>query len=172
MFSGGVESTALLTMINPAEDYVGIVNVVSPIDDKDHDIEMQRKILLHYRCFNVSVFTVDVSLTNNMRVGSSSTQYQPFSFLFAARMQGLTEIWWGCHKDDDPNVGTWKRYMDAWSIMHPAIEAKAPLEKLSKKEQWAMIDEEVKDYVISCYQHHPEIVDGCKACADRRRIYE
>ena len=172
MFSGGVESTALLGMMNPVNDYVGIIDFHSPIDAPDHDLIRQWKILSHYGFQNVCVCTLKMTRTNNQRLGDTSSQYQPFADLMVARMSNIDQLWWGCHAGDTHDDEKWTRYRKAFSIIHPHCQVVQPLEKLTKREQWDMIDDEVKPFVVSCYEHHPEIVDNCKLCEDRKLIYK
>lgn len=176
MFSGGVESTALLHLLNPVEDYVGIIDFHCRFANSfDHNLDMQHKILMHYGIHNISVCSMKMDYVKNMVHGDTSGQYQPFASLFAERLPHLTEVWWGCHKTDTHDDEKWSRYREAWALMHPTCKVRQPLEHLTKKEQWELIDDEVKPFVISCYtkyyypDNHNEA--NCRACADERKKY-
>ena len=172
MFSGGVESTALLHMLDPAKDYIGIIDLHTEVDTiPDHDLDMQSKILSFFGFKNVCICNMNMNYVEGMGGGDTSSQYQPFAELLVAKLPNVTELWWGCHNEDSHDEAKWSRFRQAWKLMHPHCAVLQPLQHLSKKEQWDLIDDNIKEYVVSCYQHHPEIKGNCKMCADRKLIY-
>ena len=171
MFSGGVESTALLHLLDPKEDYIGIIDLHTEVDIiPDHDLTKQHKILGHFGFKNVCVCNMNLSPVKNMGGGDTSSQYQPFAELLVAKLP-VDELWWGCHRDDHHDEAKWSRYREAFKLMHPHCAVRQPFEDKTKEEQWNLIDDEIKPFVVSCYIHHPEIQDGCFLCKDRKLIY-
>ena len=172
MFSGGVESTAVLTTLDPKRDHVLTVNDSSRFTSYvDNDEVATRKIARHYG-FEIPIYF------NFEHTASPTMQHcvkpvftlLPAASIVCSKMREITEIVWGEHKHDIFSGATWPQYVEAFNIMHPKIKVHMPLAHLTKQEQWEMIDDKVKPYVISCYDHHPQVVDGCEMCEDRKLI--
>lgn len=153
LFSGGVESTALLTKAKKDD----IALVILPTFD--NDLATYRKgtteKLAEY--FGTQVIYGKVSITDN---GPMTFVHQMSSFisicnLMAAKNPAIKEIWCG-RNSSEPSEHIRKyinQQMLAWSILHPDVAFLHPLDHMTKKEQLRLIPAEIRGLVSSCAYH-------------------
>ena len=171
LLSGGVESTAILTTLDPTVDVAVVVshNVNGkPWPVPNNDYELVKKIAFHYRFYHLIKYDINY---NHMTGIDVTNGRQRFSLISAAlslcyRMPAIREILTGFHSDEYEDPGFLEDANKVFNTMFPYIKIHAPLKHLTKAQQWDMIADEVKPYVRSCYitnedDHDPSTCEKC-----------
>jgi hypothetical protein len=140
LFSGGVESTALMTMATPDD----IALVIRPTDVKDVQAALtykQSSIDAISKFFNISVHYGEYVLPRIQTKTSHVHQMKMFIgmvHLMVSRYPSIVEVWCGRNCDEpNPNV----------PFLHP-------LDHLSKVEQMVLIPKEIRHHISSCVTHN------------------
>lgn len=176
LFSGGVESTAMMTIKNP-EDPVITIQDISPGEEATFNRLAVQNIAAAMN-FDVEFCTFHIPFQRPKR----SWNYQMWYFLPIAGLRiikdrRITELWYGGEKAgseppftegvtslDEPNK-KYKRLKAAWDTMFPHVPLVFPLEQYTKQEQWAFIPDHVKPLVRTCVTNiHPTEDKNCGIC--------
>lgn len=165
LFSGGVESTALLTIANSND-----ILLICDIPRKDFggglDWEKCRRIARYF-----GNETIEFKFPT--KIEGKQWMHQINWFIFSCHMIAesrgdISEIWWGIRYNDGINLPErrhiFEKCMCAWKILQPTINFISPLESLSKTKQWQMIPNEIKRYVNWCNTNNNCGV--CKKCLE------
>jgi 7-cyano-7-deazaguanine synthase in queuosine biosynthesis len=168
LFSGGVESTALLTIANSND-----ILLICDIPRKDFggglDWEKCRRIARHF-----GNETVEFKFPT--KIEGKQWMHQINWFIFASHMIAesrgdISEVWWGIRYDDGINLPERKpifeKCMTAWKILQPTIDFISPLEASSKTDQWKIIPNEIKRYVNWCNTNNNCGV--CRKCLEFKK---
>ena len=153
LFSGGVESTALLTQASK-EDIALVINPVYATDMVTYRKHTMEQIA---KAYGLSIVYVNFQLPefkNSAFVHQMSTFVSVCNLMVQKNPQ-ITEVWCGRnilepHKDIQDYI---EKNMLAWSILNPNIPFKHPLDHLSKKQQWDLISQNIQPLVSSCIHH-------------------
>lgn len=162
LFSGGVESTALMTMAKPGD--VALV-IQLPYSMPSFRPDSVKKIASH---FGVRLAYVSPELPD---LGGGVFAHQMTTFvsvcsMFVARHPNITEVWCG-RNSSEPSAGIARMiedHMIAWARMHPATPFLHPLDHLSKREQWELIPRVVRPFISSCVYH--SFCGTCPKCKE------
>lgn len=168
LFSGGVESTALLTIANSSD-----IILICDIPRKDFggglDWEKCRRIARHF-----GNETIEFKFATKIEGKQWMHQINWFIFpchMIAESRGDISEIWWGIRYNDGINLPErrhiFEKCMCAWKILQPTINFISPLESLSKTKQWQMIPNEVKRYVNWCNTNNNCGV--CRKCLEFKK---
>lgn len=168
LFSGGVESTAMLTLANEKD-------IVTTIRDTSKDIyrtyneksveEITKKleITLHY---------TDLALPLKHR---KYFHYQLLTFihvagLWVSRFPEIKEVWYGLSSVGPAEVAKkdFDYCVDFWKRSHPNIELVFPLQHMGKKDIWKLIPKDVQKLVINCNQKIQ--CNRCHKCSELRQL--
>lgn len=158
LFSGGVESTALMTLSKPND----IVFVIRPADARDKQTALTYKqssinaicefynVVIHYGEFLLPQIPTKTSHIHQMKL------FIGMAHLMVCRYPEITEVWCGRNCDEpSPAIASMiDQHMEAWSVLNPQVPFLHPLDHLSKVEQMAMIPKEIRRYVSSCITHN------------------
>ena len=158
LFSGGVESTALLTLSTPDD----IAFVIKPADVNDAQSALTYKkssIAAISKFFNLTVHYGEYALPRIQTKTSHIHQMKMFigmAHLMVSRYPGIVEVWCGRNCDEpSPAIAPMiEQHMAAWAILNPSVPFLHPLDHLSKVEQMVLIPKEVRRYVSSCITHN------------------
>jgi len=174
MFSGGVESTALLTTLDPNNDYA--LTVTHECNEPTMafptaDLNLVKKILAHYKFHRF----IHVHLKHNYMTGMYEGEYQrvwlfPAAIMIAGKLPEVKELVFGYHADEVFNSEVYDRWCAAFSLMYPDKKVNDYLRHKTKSEHWDMIDDAVKPYVVSCYVEaagYPHDPSTCHSCEER-----
>lgn len=165
LFSGGVESTALLTMSRP-DDVLLTIEPAYPQDVATFRRSSAEQIAARYG-LKMNLAQVKVPLdpqpyrfVHQMRVFVSVAN------LWVAKDVSITEVWCGRNaKEPGPSLAPFiNQMMAAWDVLHPRVPFLHPLDHLGKREQWGMIPAELKPLVSSCIHH--TMCGQCKKCME------
>lgn len=150
LFSGGVESTAMLTQAKH-EDILVTVS------------KTYRNYALGYNQTSIeyiaSYYNKKIQYTEiNIPVDTNSFVHQMWylqavATLWVVKDQDITEVWCGRHSTDleKPELRSFiDKMMSIWDYTHPNVPFNHPLDHLTKLEQWNLIPNEIKQYVSSC----------------------
>lgn len=154
LFSGGVESTALLTNAQAGD----IALTILPTYGSDKPSFREDTTLKIARYFNIPQMYAKATLPD---FGSFGFVHQMSVFvsicnIIVAREKNITEIWCGRNSAEpsDDILDYIERNMKAWNILNPEVAFNHPLDHLSKKEQMDLIPDEIKPLVSSCLYHN------------------
>lgn len=149
LFSGGVESTALLKYSNP-EDVLLTIDIEIPGITKSFDKDKIENIAQFYNK-KIEYSVVSIPCVSNIPVHQLYTFILVAGF-WVARSNDIKEVWYGLNNTDldDGKKFFYQKFLDCWNILHPSVSFKFPLENLTKKEQWEMIPDEVKPFIATC----------------------
>lgn len=160
LFSGGVESTALLTLANPERDVVLFVDATG---------EMSTALQADARRVAKSMgFELKSGFLATGATGSTiSPMYQLYWLLAVASVRvkqtpDITQVWYGLHAGE-PHAERvqedFVRLREAWKIVHPNVLLRWPLYSKTKEEQWELIPAATKKLVRNC-----DFVRNCGHC--------
>ena len=158
LFSGGVESTALMTMSTPDD----IAFVIRPIDIVTNRELTYRQssveaivdfygVRLHYASFSIP----KLDKTGSSFVHQMKT-FIGMVHIMVNQYSDITEVWCGRNCDEpSPAIAPMiEQHMAAWAILNPTIPFLHPLDHLSKVEQMALIPKEIRHHISSCVTHN------------------
>lgn len=165
LFSGGVESTALLTMSRP-DDVVLTINPSFASEVETYRRDLSEQIADHfgrtvqYASITASVDPAPFQFVHQMRAFISVCN------LWVAKDTRITEVWCGRNSAEPgeklrPFI---EQMMQAWAVLHPNVAFLHPLDHLSKREQLALIPEAVRPLISSCMHHR--WCGTCKKCLE------
>lgn len=163
LFSGGVESTALLSMARP-NDTLLCIEPVYPGDLHTFRRATAEQIAKHFG-FEVRYASADIPMlgpfVHQMRVFISICN------LWVAKDASIRQVLCGRNSSEpSPDIAPFiKQMMFAWGVLHPDVEFLHPLDHLTKKEQLALIPAEVRPIVSSCIYH-----TNCGECVKCREL--
>lgn len=169
LFSGGVESTAMLTMADPKRDVVLTVRDYGEPDPLFEELAVARI------CGNLG-FSVNFAYMNCGTAREPSTfTYQLFALMAAASMwvskrPEITEVWHGMHSGG-PNANIKEAYyrtIHGWAVLHPKVHFYSPLDHETKAEQWARISDKIRPFVRNCL--HGNACGACRKCIDLKAL--
>lgn len=184
MFSGGVESTALMSQLNPSTDYALVVKTyctkphaagvgLNNNIEKNYDDKAIREICDHYKFWNLVEFEFKYSPASGMTVGDNQRWWlYPALLAIVHKIPAVDEVQFGFNAGEDLNgmTGSYAKYKKFVAEMMPNLKITEPLAHLTKRQQIEMIDPKVIHHVISCYTkddpgHDPELCYKCKEVA-------
>lgn len=158
LFSGGVESTALMTMSTPDD----IAFVIRPTDvSSDRELTYNQSsveaitglygLQLHYATFSIpKLAEMKDCFVHQMKtfIGLAHIMVNQYPF--------ITEVWCGRNCDEpSPAIAPMiEQHMAAWAILNPNVPFLHPLDHLSKVEQMALIPKEIRHHISSCVTHN------------------
>lgn len=153
LFSGGVESTALLTRCS--RDDVALV--VAPTFNNDFATYRKSTCEQLAKRFGVKLVYAKADIPE---LGAQTFVHQMSAFiglcnLMVARNPRITEVWCGRNSaEPSADIKDYiERNMAAWGLLQPDVPFLHPLDHLSKREQWALIPADARPLVSSCIYH-------------------
>lgn len=165
-FSGGVESTALLTFASKED----IIAIVPPISTRFMASVKQEKALkiLAYFGLRPSYPKFEIPIEASA-IGSIPMIWicGCISIMWCRCDTDITDVWVGTNSGDVGlhNQDYHNKFLDVFPQLLESAKISAPLFHLSKRQQWDMIPTHVRPYVHSCFQQHPCGV--CRKCLER-----
>lgn len=162
LFSGGVESTAMLTLADSIQDKLLTVFPTYPAGIPTFNESNLKSIALHY---GFTPIFAQIKLPLEPEPYNFVHQLHTFfsiSHLWVEKDQSIREVWYGLNNTDlkPNNEPIYKRLMSAWDMLHPDTKFRFPLSYRSKKQQWDLIDTEIKPLVTTCITHN-----NCGTCS-------
>ena len=161
MYSGGVESTALVVHALKQEHNITLIHVIHNNKSQKEHRACRGTSYKHFG--NLPVLAITIQKNNfDLKYGH---QHRDVSIWFAVAMMiagrgAWDEVWYGTHnKDNQDKIPNMEK---AWDAMMDIIERKtkiiSPLRNKSKLDQYNMLTPEVKECIISC----AVIADGAR----------
>lgn len=165
LFSGGVESTALLTQSQPGDVLLSI-NPTYPSDFVSYRKETTQQIAAHFghkvqfAGAQIPIDPIPYRFVHQMRTFISICN------MWVAKDARITEVWCGRNSaEPGPSLRPFiEQMMAAWGVLHPSVPFLHPLDHLSKREQWELIPDEVRPLVSSCIHHR--MCGTCHKCLE------
>lgn len=155
LFSGGVESTALLSKVS-SNDL--IITIKQPyINSLETYSEQGTKILKYYA---LERHFVSVNMPSNPRFVHQLKYFIPIAILIWQTVP-FKEIWIGRNVEDKTQevlelVDTLQTGLNSFA---PGVLINHPLDYLTKQQQWDIIPEQLRPLVVSCVYKNE-----CKRC--------
>lgn len=167
LFSGGVESTAMLTKANCDDILVTVLEVYGRPVTGLHLSNIEH-IAKYY---NKQIHYVKANIPINPPMFVHQMWYlHALTTLWVVKDPDISEVWCGRHSTDlqDPNLRSFiDRMMGIWNLTHPNVPFNHPLDHLTKLEQWELIPDKVKLFVSSC-----SINSQCGICSKCKEFSE
>lgn len=170
LFSGGVESTALLSLKQP-NDVVFVVDELSSNYGPSFNRAAVQWISAHYPVA-VEYATIDIGF----RAFDMPFLYSFWGIMAAvglrcARDMSIKEVWYGMHNGEPYSRmrPQFDRIVDGFKVTHPDVEFKSPLYHLTKEQQWKdHIPDRIKPYVRNCV--YTEACGKCLKCKELQKL--
>lgn len=176
LFSGGVESTAMLFVRHP-DDLLVTIEDTSPQERPTYN---KLAVLNIAKSINATVqfCTVQVPIAKNNNWVYQFRTFFPVAMVWAAKDPSLSEMWIGGHCNEmDSLDNPQKKYAElvaAWNILFPQIKIVYPLKAYTKIQQWNLIPDAVKPLVRTCLNnvtHHTDANCGtCRKCQELKTL--
>ena len=172
LFSGGVESTTLLTIADKKD-----LLLICDIPRKDFVGGLD-----HTKCRTIASMYGNEYLEFKfpVRIEGKQWMHQINWFIFACHLVAesrgdISEVWWGMHHDESHRVNNYpidrrrilEKCMTAWRVLQPEIKFLIPLEFETKTQQWQRIPDSVKKYVNWC--NHNNDCGVCRKCLEFKK---
>jgi len=165
LFSGGVESTALLTLAK-SDDILLTIEPTFPNDlpsysaPKIDAIAEYYGLKIRYCKVEIPIEPKPFRFVHQMRI------FVSLANLWVAKDWAITEVWCGRNvKEPNDNLRPLiDQMMNAWNVLQPRVPFQHPLDHLSKRQQWDMIPADVKPLVSSCMYH--QMCGTCRKCME------
>jgi 7-cyano-7-deazaguanine synthase in queuosine biosynthesis len=157
LFSGGVESTALLCQADPMDTII-TVDATYPYGmntyRKDTLEQIARKLgfIINYAYIKLPIEPEPYKFVHQFAT------FVAIAHLWTVKDTSITEVWAGRNQREVPvqqdptNFKT--QQLLAWDFMHPNIPFVHPLEHMTKLEQWNSIPGDIQPLVSSCVTHN------------------
>jgi 7-cyano-7-deazaguanine synthase in queuosine biosynthesis len=162
LFSGGVESAALLPLANKGDTLL----MVEPFHGPDVVFFVREKALKLAAHYGMKVEIASFKLPAGVRP-VQMWALSRIASLWVSTFTNTKEVWWGRNKDDiKPHMAVeHERIVESWQVAHPNVPLLWPLSHLSKAETWEAIPQEIRPLVHSCIHVAPCGV--CGKCQER-----
>ena len=192
LFSGGVESTAFLTLARK-DDH--ILTVVDESSDEMMTTFRKENVEAILKYFNLKGHYMKVSTEKKFEPKSNSPyEYHqikvilPIASIWVTKHNKqwevesskpeITEIWYGMNQKDirmsiqRKTKQFYDQYIKSWEILHPNVKFIFPLGNLTKLQQWEMIPFAIRHLVHSCRRVQPGIkfCGECFKCLERKEL--
>lgn len=153
LFSGGVESTAML-MHRAPDDVIVTIEDTSPGETATFN---RQAVLQIATVLNIDVqfCTAYVPVARPAGVWAYQLWYfLPILALWLVKDPKITELWYGANKVElhtiHQSIKKFAQLKSAWLTMFPGVDIVYPLKSYTKEEQWDMIPAAVKPLVRTC----------------------
>jgi len=157
-FSGGVESTALLTLSTPDDIIVTIIDPPYQQYNWFSDVD-KKKVLKIAKYFNRHIHfnpmhVPAMEIEKGVGVHQINHIYEIANHWARIKSESLKEVWDG--QTDEEYALNWpnRKLRDDWNkcfeILHPNIKFHNPLGHLTKRESWNLIPDEIKPLINYC----------------------
>lgn len=165
LFSGGVESTALLSQARPGDVLLTILPTY-PNDwatfrkNSAEAIAKHHGLEIRYARIEMPLEPMPYTFVHQMR------SFISVANLWVAKDKLITEVWCGRNsKEPGESLAPFiEQMMAAWAVLHPAVSFLHPLDHLSKRQQWELIPATIRSLVSTCMFHR--MCGTCKKCLE------
>ena len=151
LFSGGIESTAMMVIKDEAD-------VVITIEDESPN---EMPTFKRYAVDSISkVMNFDVNYCKIQIPSERPTEhfvYQLWTFvsiasLWVNRDTSIKEVWYGLNSNEpyQPCMEQFERIVKGWEAMHPNVKLVFPLRAMTREQQWRIIPDNIKLLVRNC----------------------
>jgi len=169
LFSGGVESTAMLTKAN-RDDIIMTIRDTSP---DDHYTYHPNRIEEIARAMNVKIQYTDLKIpTMKEQFVYQLWTFVPVCMMWTSRFPSIKEVWYGLNNKEPSSIpvvqDSFDRCIKMWKVAFPEIPLKFPLRHLSKEQQWKMIPKHVQPILTNCLYNN--FCGTCRKCLELKSL--
>ena len=170
LFSGGVESTAMLTKATK-DDIVMVIRDTSPKayityhPNRVEEIAKAFGIKLHYT-------DIKIPIERERNFVYQLWTFIPVALLWTSRFPRITEVWYGLNNQEPSDVAKkdFDKCLEIWKTANSNITLKFPFRHLSKQQQWKMIPKHVQPLITSCL--FGKFCGICHKCIELKELKE
>lgn len=182
LFSGGVESTAMLEMMDEDDILLTYKDKYFIGHSNIDGVPENLKAIADYYKKKVHYFELHFS-KNNIIHAHNTTHLIPIAGMLVHRYPQIKEVWFGLSKDDMykmtyKELGTYalgwyhdEVFLHFWNEVFPNVPLYSPVKDLTKVQLWEMIPDEIKKYTVSCELLEGSLADG-GGCGDCWKCHE
>lgn len=163
LFSGGVESTALLSISKPNDILITVDNVYQNYTSAYNRDSIDAIAQEYNKKINYCTVELPIAVTFHVH---QMWYLMAVAGLWAVADPDIAEVW--CGRNSAEPGAELKPFIDEmmskWAVMYPKVEFRHPLDHLTKKEQWDIIPVTVQKHVHSCV--HQTDCGLCPKCVE------
>ena len=168
LFSGGVESTAMLTRATK-NDIVMTIRDTSPrayITFHQNRVEEIAKLMhvkIHYT-------DIKIPIEREKDFVYQLWTFVPIAILWASRIPRITEVWYGLNNQEPSDMARkdFEKCVQVFKVAYPNVALKFPLRHLTKKQQWDIIPSNVQPLITSCLFN--KFCGTCHKCLELKEL--
>jgi len=168
LFSGGVESAALLTRASK-DDIVMTIRDTSP---NDHYTYHPNRIEEIARAFKVKIQYTDlkIPIQKEKNFVYQLWTFIPVAIIWTSRFPQIKEVWYGLNNTEpsESAKNDFERCIKIWSFAFPEVSLKFPLRNLSKEQQWKMIPKNIRPMITTCLYNN--FCGTCRKCIELQNL--
>jgi 7-cyano-7-deazaguanine synthase in queuosine biosynthesis len=167
LFSGGVESTALLTKASK-DDIVMTIRDTSPDDyytyhpNRIEEVARAMKVQIQYTDLKIPI--------HKKQFVYQLWTFIPVAIMWVSRFPEINEIWYGLN-NMEPSVSAkddFEKCIKIWKIAFPQINLRFPLRRFSKEQQWSMIPKHIRPLITTCLNNN--FCGTCRKCIELKKL--
>lgn len=166
LFSGGVESTALLTMADKED----VLLLVEPYRGAYVTFLAHKALKVAAYFGNRVEFLKPPFFDPAGNTFEDFPMLLPLASIWVGTRPGYKNVWFGANSTDWPQPHRrerWERMLAAFNLAHPDCNLQTPLRHLTKLQQWELIPASVRPLVHTC--NRQTVCGKCGKCLERLR---
>ena len=168
LFSGGVESVAMLTKASK-DDIVMTIRDTSP---NHYHTYHPNRIEEVARAMKVQIQYTDIKIPIEKSKGfvHQLWTFTPIAIMWASRFPEINEIWYGLNNTEPSALAKddFEKCIKIWKIAFPQINLRFPLRRFSKEQQWSMIPKHIRPLITTCLNNN--FCGTCRKCIELKKL--
>lgn len=168
LFSGGVESTALLTKASKDD----IVMTIRDTSLNHYHTYHPNRIEEVARAMKVQIQYTDIKIPIEKSKGFvyQLWTFIPITIMWASRFPEINEIWYGLNNTEPSALAKddFEKCVKIWKIAFPQINLRFPLRRFSKEQQWSMIPKHIRPLITTCLNNN--FCGTCRKCIELKKL--
>ena len=168
LFSGGVESTALLTKASK-DDIVMTIRDTSPNHYYTYHPSRIEEVA---KAMKVQIQYTDIKIPIEKSKGFvyQLWTFIPITIMWASRFPEINEIWYGLNNTEPSALAKddFEKCVKIWKIAFPQINLRFPLRRFSKEQQWSMIPKHIRPLITTCLNNN--FCGTCRKCIELKKL--
>lgn len=168
LFSGGVESTAMLTLANK-DDIVMTIRDTSPNHYYTyHPIAIEK--IASAMNHEIQYTDIKIPTEKTKKFLYQLWTFVPIAIIWASRFPEIKEVWYGLNSSE-PSTNAkedFQKCVNTWRTAFPKIMLRFPLKYLSKEQQWNMIPKRVQPLISNCLYNN--FCGVCRKCVELKQL--
>jgi 7-cyano-7-deazaguanine synthase in queuosine biosynthesis len=168
LFSGGVESIAMLTKASKDD----IVMTIRDTSLNHYHTYHPNRIEEVARAMKVQIQYTDIKIPIEKSKGFvyQLWTFIPITIMWASRFPEINEIWYGLNNTEPSALAKddFEKCVKIWKIAFPQINLRFPLRRFSKEQQWSMIPKHIRPLITTCLNNN--FCGTCRKCIELKKL--